>query len=779
MVASGKFAVENQAEIKSSVIVAEDHFGSNVVTSYDEDFSNAESLMSSLTQEIGIQTLRYPGGAVTELLFDMTDPNATVSHVNPEEALLPMDAFFQEAAAKDMDVSMVLPTRMAFGENAADAMIDGSYGQREDIDPGYLENLLAFVVTVVEEAKKYGVTLAGFELGNEFWASGQMTAAEYGRVVGGVTPALQEKLAALGEPDVDVIVQTHSSASRLYSPKDDITVYVGTKHGMSWAFTEGDIQKQYGGVPPDGWVKTTVAGQGTAYKQLFQMAEEINKFADAPDAIDGLVQHYYQSSGFAGVDQSHDFFFSQFGRLEEILDRSETAEPMEFHVSEWNTNARNAEQNRGSQHASMMVENFFEIVTNGIQSAHIWPLTFDTTQAITLLSTDGNTVTLSGEMFRLMSDSLVGLTPVLDWAEEGILDVHGFADEHRSVFFVSERSGSDQENLSLTFSDLPLPEHFFVTGTELWDNGAGGADPRAKAAVLYTDGKTGSFGSLDFDIHAWANLRIEITEVGSTADHVVGRGGDDTIMGFGGDDILEGGTGNDRIYGGSHDDTLYGGDGNDRVWGGWGRDKVYLGNGDDVFFDRAQGGFAGVDTVFGGNGNDTINDGGGNDVFYGQAGDDVIRGGTGNDRIYGGSHDDTLYGGDGNDRVWGGWGRDKVYLGNGDDVFFDRAQGGFAGVDTVFGGNGNDTFHDGGGNDVYHGEAGADLFVFSSGHGSDTITDFTPGQDNIRLDIPDLELADLVIMAKDQGTLIDTGEGTVFLTGLDPTDIMVDSFLFL
>ncbi len=637
-----KFSVDSQVTIERGVIVTKDHFGSNVVTKYDEDFSNGESIMSALTKEIGVHTLRYPGGSVTELLFDMTSPNDRVSFIDSKETLLPMDGFFQEAAAKGMNVSMVLPTRMAFGIDAADAMADGSYGAREDVSPQYLRKLLAFVETVVEEAATYGVTLTGFEIGNEFWGSGQMTAVEYGRVVGAVAPVLEKKLLALGMRDVDIIAQSHSSASRLYSPREDVPVYIGTKHGMSWAFTEEEIESQYGGVVPAGWTKAIVPGQGPAYQQLLRMAEEINRFADAPDAIDGLVQHYYQSEGFAGVDQSHDFFFSQFSTQEKVLDRSADAEPLALHVSEWNTHIWNAEQNKGSQHASMMVENFFELVSNGVQSAHIWPLTFDTTQTMTLLSKAGNEVTLSGEMFRLMSESLTGLIPVLDWAQEGVLDIHGFSDQNRSVFFVSERSGADQDNISVSFSDLPLPENFFVTGTELWDDGAGGSDPKAKAAVLYSDGKTGSFDTLEFDIHAWANLRIEITEVGAGADHVVGRGGNDTIRGFGGndrlyggggadelrgdegEDVIYGGVGDDLIYGGIGYDVIYGGDGADTVWGGNGQDKVYLGAGNDVFHDSIQNDRHGADLVKGGEGNDTFYDGGGNDTYHGEGGHDLF-----------------------------------------------------------------------------------------------------------------------------------------------------------
>jgi hypothetical protein len=707
---SRKYEIVDQSRPVNAVTVSKHHFGSNVVTSYDEEFADGKSLMSALTKQIGVSELRFPGGAVTEILFDMTSPNDSISYVNSNETLLPMDAFFREAGSKGMDVTMVLPTRIAFTENAAESMLSGTYGDRREVSKEYLANLMEFVGLAINEARENGVRLTGFEIGNEFWASGQMTASEYGFVAGAVSVALGEKLAALNASNIDIIVQSHSSASELYSPRNDTTAYVGTKHGMPWVFRESYVQENFDDIPPDDWVRVTIPGQGAAYQQVLQIAQGINAVDLAADSIDGLVQHYYQNEGFAGVDNSHEFFFSQFDRLALGLSRSTDLEKVKYHVSEWNTNARSAENNRGSQHASMMMENFYQLVSSGVESAFIWPLTFDTAQNITLLSKDGNTVTLSGEMFRLMSDSLIGLKPFLDWSTDDGLDVHGFASQVQTVLFISERSGHDQQDISLSFSEYMLPQNYFVTGTELWDNGAGGDNPRATAFISHLDGKTVQSEFIDFDIKAWANLRIEITAVSEGADRVFGRAGNDTIYGFQGSDVLHGGDGND-----------------------------------------------------------------------------LIRGGVGDDKIYGGTHYDTLFGGDGNDEIWGGLGRDTVYMGRGNDVFHDHAQNDFNGADTVFGGDGDDIINGGGGKDVLYGEDGndwlaggknADTFVFESGHGADTIVDFSLKEDMIRFDIQGLLFADLKIYAQGMDTLIDTGSGTITLFQVEPDSLTIDCFWF-
>ena len=87
-----------------------------------------------------------------------------------------------------------------------------------------------------------------------------------------------------------------------------------------------------------------------------------------------------------------------------------------------------------------------------------------------------------------------------------------------------------------------------------------------------------------------------------------------------------------------------------------------------------------------------------------------ITGNTLANTIRGGSGVDTIYGGSGNDSILGNNGNDKLY---GDD-----------GADTLIGGKGNDTLIGGNGKDV---------FVYASGNGNDVITDYTAGQDKIKL----------------------------------------------
>lgn len=100
-------------------------------------------------------------------------------------------------------------------------------------------------------------------------------------------------------------------------------------------------------------------------------------------------------------------------------------------------------------------------------------------------------------------------------------------------------------------------------------------------------------------------------------------------------------------------------------------------------------------------------------------GNDVLNGTDGNDRLDGGNGSDTLNGGGGNDTLNGGNGNDTLNGGDGND--------------TLNGGNGNDVLRGGAGNDTLNGGNGNDLFILAAGDGTDTIIDFTRGEDLIGL----------------------------------------------
>jgi len=106
----------------------------------------------------------------------------------------------------------------------------------------------------------------------------------------------------------------------------------------------------------------------------------------------------------------------------------------------------------------------------------------------------------------------------------------------------------------------------------------------------------------------------------------------------------------------------------------------------------------------------------------------VQNGTQGNDTLTGNAGNDFLNGRNGNDSLIGNAGNDILIGGNGKDFLV-----GSAGNDLLNGDNGSDTLTGGLGTDTLTGGNGPDIFVFASGEGIDTITDFSFGSDKIGL----------------------------------------------
>jgi Ca2+-binding RTX toxin-like protein len=256
--------------------------------------------------------------------------------------------------------------------------------------------------------------------------------------------------------------------------------------------------------------------------------------------------------------------------------------------------------------------------------------------------------------------------------------------------------------------------------------------------------------------------------------------GNDIVSGGNGIDTLNGGIGIDYLYGEADNDTLNGGDEGDRLFSGTGNDTLNGDAGDDIIYgedgnDTIDAG-TGDDIVSGGDGVDNISVGDGNDFAYGDTGNDTIDGGIGNDYLDGGADNDIIIGGNGNDTLIGAGGDDtytfNLDIAQGSDLIAEFAGSGtdtisFTGsgaanidlslgsaqtinanlvltvveVENILAGNGNDTLAGDGKNNLFTGGAGNDTFIFGSSGattslsqlGVDKITDFTVGQDKIRL----------------------------------------------
>lgn len=415
------------------------------------------------------------------------------------------------------------------------------------------------------------------------------------------------------------------------------------------------------------------------------------------------------------------------------------------------------------------------------------------------------------------TDVKLDLTPG-SWSNVGTTveywDGSGYFTDKNTVFItpdtIIERAVGAEGNDTLVGNDVANR----LTGNEGADHlaGKGGADVlrgnEGSDSLIGGQGADVLVGGVGDDVGiagtgndtVWAGAGDEGDDVmagGHGNDIIAGGGGDDFLIGGGFDDgdtvNFEATTstdsvdddGSDEIYGGEGDDTLLGGGWKDdvsddgvytegeAVTTGTGNDALWGGSGNDLVLAAA-----GNDSLGGGVGDDTIDGGGGADLIYGgrDAGDtgtnDVIRGGAGNDTVFASAGNDSVNGGAGDDNLFGGGGDDTVDGGAGDDTLW-----GGGGDDTVDGGAGNDTLWGGGGNDLFTGGGGGDVFIFASGHGDETITDFDLVEDSLRLiatttDFTDADSVTAASSVVGGNLVIDLGGGdSLTLVGLGLSDI--------
>ncbi len=298
--------------------------------------------------------------------------------------------------------------------------------------------------------------------------------------------------------------------------------------------------------------------------------------------------------------------------------------------------------------------------------------------------------------------------------EDTVIDpTEGFDDS-----FQPDGEGSLLQQLLREQSDADTGANFVGTQvTDTSDLQLGGGDD---SLALPDDGREGTgegrLGSWDGTPLVQSDDTVRVIDGGDGDDSISAGDAAAYVFGGAGNDTLSAGEGAQALFGGAGDDTITGtdsirADGTASAYldGGQGNDRIIGGDADEVISggEHDSDSAPGDDMLSGGGGNDAIRGGRGADTLSGGAGDDVLdHYGNAQELVRAEQRDfawhidndaDTLDGGEGNDTL-----------------IFDRA-------DTATGGAGNDTFW------LYHDSA--------SGAGYAEITDFTQGEDFLRISL--------------------------------------------
>lgn len=380
-------------------------------------------------EALGVTTLRYPGGSLTESFFDLSNPDAITATDNETGEVVdfmpPSDAMdFAEDTGRA--VTIVLPTR----EQISDTRFDDNGDRFAAVDEAELRGFVREVVT-----GEYGdAPVAGFEIGNEYWGSGRMNAVEYGRVASEMTRIIDSELQALAPlypeaAEVDILVQMGTNFGE--SSLDEVY------GGFTDAEIAADLNATYGlDLSPNARIDWTEVNNLLVIEQ-FDAAEL--------DAVDGIIAHVYSR----GPDAPHTRYF----HLDQIQDTWFEENPdLEIHVTEWNLRSNSSSldeaQDYGLFQAQEMLEQVEAFMAEGVDAAQVWPLIQNTPSALSEgMNYSGNTP--PGEMFALMSENLPGMS-MLDFApndareteyEGAGIEVHGFADGDDMLLYITAPQG--------------------------------------------------------------------------------------------------------------------------------------------------------------------------------------------------------------------------------------------------------------------------------------------------------------------------------------------------
>lgn len=265
-----------------------------------------------------------------------------------------------------------------------------------------------------------------------------MSAVEYGRVSSEMAHILEDTLDGLADqygvrPDIHVQMVTNFNVSsldeRYAGTTDEILAALTEDYGLT--FTQ-EVVRNSGEID---WTRVN--------NQLLLSAYDT---ADEIAAVDGVIVHLFSRD--PALPGQRDF---QLGVVQDMWVQSGRFDDLSIYVSEWNQSGSSSEFERRVDYGLYQAQEMLNILEAfsfwGVDRAAVWPLIQNTSNALAKgWSYDG--LTPAGEVFRIMSEALPGLSPI-DFDPEdrietefqlGDLSVHGFYGDERLEIFVGSRA---------------------------------------------------------------------------------------------------------------------------------------------------------------------------------------------------------------------------------------------------------------------------------------------------------------------------------------------------
>ncbi|ARE84253.1 hypothetical protein ROSMUCSMR3_02786 [Roseovarius mucosus] len=418
------------------------HFGGNLLATRDVVGTNGTFADTAAT--LGMAHLRYPGGALTEncaCIYEadrLSEPPRTTD----EPVQTSVTEMFSYATQAGIALTLVLPTRDFLTD------VSDENGHRfADVDETAVRQ---FIADIAEGNFGTAPVIQAFEIGNEYWGSGEMNTVEYGRLASEMALIVEEEM-------------SRHPASPQFADTD-ILVQMGTNHGVS------DLSGLFDGTGSEQLAAAnqmfglSLSEEGYIYSSGEVAWSKVNNaiLMDQFDtdaeraAVDGIVAHIYSRG--EDVPGSRYFELSQIGDtwLEEMPD-------LKVYATEWNlkrTVGDTREEEFGLKQAHEMLNIVEAFHWGGVDAAHAWALQLNSRTALAEVEGDAE-MRVAGEMFRLMNEVLPGTRPLALVGSAGretelqgtTADVHSFYAQDRLVTFIASTSDGQSEQI-VDFNNL-------------------------------------------------------------------------------------------------------------------------------------------------------------------------------------------------------------------------------------------------------------------------------------------------------------------------------------
>ena len=418
------------------------HFGGNLLATRDVVGTNGTFADTAAT--LGMTHLRYPGGALTEncaCIYEadrLSDPPRTTD----EPVQTSVTEMFSYATQAGIALTLVLPTRDFLTD------ISDENGHRfADVDETAVRQ---FIADIAEGNFGTAPVIQAFEIGNEYWGSGEMNTVEYGR--------LASEMALIVEDEM-----SRHPASPQFADTD-ILVQMGTNHGVS------DLSGLFDGTGSEQLAAAnqmfglSLSEEGYIYSSGEVAWSKVNNaiLMDQFDtdaeraAVDGIVAHIYS--------RGEDVPGSRYFELSQIRDTwLEEMPDLKVYATEWNlkrTVGDTREEEFGLKQAHEMLNIVEAFHWGGVDAAHAWALQLNSRTALAEVEGDAE-MRVAGEMFRLMNEVLPGTRPLALVGSAGretelqgtTADVHSFYAQDRLVTFIASTSDGQSEQV-VDFNNL-------------------------------------------------------------------------------------------------------------------------------------------------------------------------------------------------------------------------------------------------------------------------------------------------------------------------------------